>query len=305
MQLDLYEILSISIDASENEIKKAFRKSARECHPDKNPDNPAAGAEFDRLKKILEVLIDPGSRAAYDRVLKGRRLAAVRARETSAKTQKLKSDLERREREVALAKDKLSDAERFRRELKRLEEEGAQIIAEEVARAEKEAKEERKKVASRLSQPAPSPAAATKEGSYKVKVRWTTAEETEPYTKDQIHTLFYKWGDINAVVIKQKGQKGTALVDYKLKSGAEMATQFERGLPECPVSVTEVCPRPPAPSTTPSSGQDDGEAYRSGLYGAPTNKRDYETLADMEKRRRNERARLIEEMKREGVEGQD
>ena len=42
------------------QIKKAFRKKALVCHPDKNPDNPQAAAEFDQLKKILEVLLDPG-----------------------------------------------------------------------------------------------------------------------------------------------------------------------------------------------------------------------------------------------------
>lgn len=42
------------------QIRKAYRKRALECHPDKNPDNPAAAEEFDRLKKILEILLDVG-----------------------------------------------------------------------------------------------------------------------------------------------------------------------------------------------------------------------------------------------------
>lgn len=42
------------------QIKKAYRKKALKCHPDKNPDNPEAAAEFDQLQKILEVLLDAG-----------------------------------------------------------------------------------------------------------------------------------------------------------------------------------------------------------------------------------------------------
>lgn len=42
------------------QIKKAYRKKALKCHPDKNPDNPEAAEEFNQLKKILEVLLDAG-----------------------------------------------------------------------------------------------------------------------------------------------------------------------------------------------------------------------------------------------------
>ncbi|KAF2345274.1 DnaJ domain [Trinorchestia longiramus] len=191
LELDVYQLLHITIDANDAEIKKAFRKKALSCHPDKNPDNPAAAAEFDRLKKILEVLLDPGTRAAYDKVLKGRRLAAVRASQTNARTQKLKKDLERREKEAALAKDKLSDKERFASELQRLEKEGELLIAEEIARLERDAKEERLRASSRLH-PTSATAAQDTEGSYRVKVRWDTPEGAVPYTKDQIYNLFYK-----------------------------------------------------------------------------------------------------------------
>ena len=43
------------------QIKKSYRKKALKCHPDKNPDNPDAAREFDRLKKILEILLDSGN----------------------------------------------------------------------------------------------------------------------------------------------------------------------------------------------------------------------------------------------------
>ncbi len=66
MAKDLYEILGVSKDASESEIKKAFRRCARELHPDVNK---AADAEdqFKELNEAYDVLSDPNKRAQYDR----------------------------------------------------------------------------------------------------------------------------------------------------------------------------------------------------------------------------------------------
>ncbi|GFV32264.1 dnaJ subfamily C member 17 [Trichonephila clavipes] len=62
MKIDLYELLNISIKAEEKEIKKAYRKKALSCHPDKNPDNPKAAELFQQLSKALEVLTDKAAR---------------------------------------------------------------------------------------------------------------------------------------------------------------------------------------------------------------------------------------------------
>ena len=66
MAKDLYEILGVSKDASESEIKKAFRRRARELHPDVNK---AADAEdqFKELNEAYDVLSDPNKREQYDR----------------------------------------------------------------------------------------------------------------------------------------------------------------------------------------------------------------------------------------------
>lgn len=66
MAKDLYEILGVSKDASESEIKKAFRRRARELHPDVNK---AADAEdqFKELNEAYDVLSDPNKRTQYDR----------------------------------------------------------------------------------------------------------------------------------------------------------------------------------------------------------------------------------------------
>ena len=63
---DFYEILGINRDASDEEIKKAYRKLAMKFHPDRNPDNPKAEDQFKEAKHAYEILSDSQKRAAYD-----------------------------------------------------------------------------------------------------------------------------------------------------------------------------------------------------------------------------------------------
>jgi molecular chaperone DnaJ len=67
MPRDYYEILGVSRAADDAEIKKAFRKLARELHPDTNPDDPEAEAKFKEAAEAYEVLSDADRRATYDR----------------------------------------------------------------------------------------------------------------------------------------------------------------------------------------------------------------------------------------------
>ncbi len=66
MAKDLYEVLGVSRDATEDEIKKAFRHKARELHPDVNK-SPDAEDQFKELNEAYDVLSDANKRAQYDR----------------------------------------------------------------------------------------------------------------------------------------------------------------------------------------------------------------------------------------------
>jgi molecular chaperone DnaJ len=63
---DLYDLLGVDRDADADAIKKAYRRLARQLHPDVNPD-PAAQEHFKQVSAAYEVLSDPQKRAAYDR----------------------------------------------------------------------------------------------------------------------------------------------------------------------------------------------------------------------------------------------
>src|SRR6266704_2670970 len=64
---DYYEVLGVGRTATDEEIKRAYRKLAVKFHPDKNPDDPHAEEKFKELGEAYDVLMDADKRAAYDR----------------------------------------------------------------------------------------------------------------------------------------------------------------------------------------------------------------------------------------------
>lgn len=221
------------------QIKKAYRKKALQCHPDKNPDNPDAAKEFHKLSKVLELLLDDAARAAYDRVLRAKKEAALRNQQLDSKRKKLKEDLEARERRgisgYKLAKDKSPD-EILKEEIERLRKEGSKQVEEEMEYVLRQVKEE-------LRQPEDS-----WDGSkHRIKIKWKANKGDETnggYNQEILHRFLSKvscyssrcfskfiwkldeliyfllqYGDIMALVISPK-KKGSALVEFKTKRGA-------------------------------------------------------------------------------------
>ncbi|PSN46905.1 DnaJ subfamily C member 17 [Blattella germanica] len=236
--VDLYDVLGILSNASVQEIKKAYRKKALTCHPDKNPDNPRAAELFHELSKALEILTDESARAAYDKVLNAKKAAKLRHRELDSKRQKLKEELEARERlaEEKAKKyrsfDRRTDEEKLQAEIERLRKEGSKQVEEEQEIVRQQIIEEMKNT--KISE-------GVSDGSNqnRLKVRWEAAKDDPDnggYSKEILQKIFSKYGDIMALIISSK-RKGSALVEFKTKEAAIMAEELERGLDSNPLKL--------------------------------------------------------------------
>lgn len=80
---DFYAVLGVPRTADDDAIKKAYRKLAFECHPDRNPDNPDAMRKFKEASEAYQVLSDPALRTRYDRGDEDVLLGASAAREVA------------------------------------------------------------------------------------------------------------------------------------------------------------------------------------------------------------------------------
>ncbi len=78
MSVDLYHILNVEHDASEAEIKAAYRRMAFKYHPDQNPGDERSEERFKEVTHAYEVLSDPRKRRAYDRLRRGRSVSSRR-----------------------------------------------------------------------------------------------------------------------------------------------------------------------------------------------------------------------------------
>lgn len=278
---NFYHILGVDVEADETAIRKAYRKKALECHPDKNPNNPKASELFHELSKALEILTDKAARTAYDNVWKAKKAAELRHKKLDSKRQKLKDDLEKRELESQdRQSNKIfkgapkSDEDVLQEQIERLRREGSRLLAEEHALLREQLQ---KSLAEHMQQ-------NRIESTHRLKIKWK-ADKKDPlnggYNINNLTTYLKKYGDIVALVMSKKF--GSALVEFKSLESAEMALAYEKGLVENPLNFDWI--------VLPSNLENQRKTTNTQT--------DYEDLVMRKLRQAEERKRLIEQLQKD------
>ena len=285
--LDLYALLEVEPDVEEKALKKAYRKKALTCHPDKNPGNKAAVDLFHQLSDALEVLSDEKTRAAYDNLLKARKAAELRNKQLDGKRRKLKEQLEERERSSKTEEEvvRVTEEEKLAREIARLRREGSRLLEEEQEAMQQQIREEKLQTSSGGRREGPGQGEVRR-----VKVRWDRKSGCQ-YSRDQLEKIFSKYGNITGVVLSDK-KGGSALVEFEDINAAKMAVTIETGFSENKLRIKPLWEEEQKAADN-VVGDSVGVSDNSGVN------RDFESLVMRKLRQEEERKRLIKQMMEE------
>ena len=280
--LDLYALIEVDANSDVKTIKKAYRKKALTCHPDKNPDNKEAVELFHQLSDALEVLSDEKTRAAYDNLLKARKAAELRIRQLDGKRRKLRDDLDERERNAKVEETvaKISEEEKLAKEIRRLREEGSRLLEEEQEMMRKQIHEER------FGPPPGKCPSGERPGVARLKVKWDRKSSCQ-YTKDQLERMFSKYGTVTGVVLSEK-KGGSAILEFESLAPAQMAVSIETGLPENKLRVKGLW-----------ESSEPVQNNQSNICANNVMSNDFESLVMRKLRQEEERKRLIKQMMEE------
>lgn len=222
---DFYELLGVTFETSESDIRRAYRKAALKYHPDKNAGKPEVVEKFHLLQIAYDVLSDPAIKTLYDNARRGRREKAERDQAFEGKRRKMKEDLERRESGFHKRKrDEEDDEDKLQREIRRLAEMGRRRrmeMQETVSREKLEEEERLDREQNGAAVPAPSlstpqPPSQLPEIDRTVKARWLREGAGENIDKDRLTTIFEAFGPVeSAFLLKDKKQR---LADRKAKA---------------------------------------------------------------------------------------
>ncbi|GMK59262.1 hypothetical protein CspeluHIS016_0702770 [Cutaneotrichosporon spelunceum] len=205
--IDPYDVLDITTDAGEKEIRKAYRKLSLRCHPDKNP-GPEAAAMFHTISLALAILTTPEKRQFIDGKLAQSRAQAARRAEMDSKRKAKVEDLLRREEDAKRARKDAADARKAAAKEEAVRDEGRRMVEERRKRQEAAAaaaRETKEPSALRNGPPPISPQ------DLQLKLQLPVG-----FTQEKLEAALAKYGAIEAVhVAPAKGNKGPrAVVEF-------------------------------------------------------------------------------------------
>jgi len=201
---DFYQILNVGYNATKDEIKKAFRKLAKEKHPDKNIDDPNAKEVFGKINEAHDYLKNPIKRQVLDDKIK--RYNALLHQNNQRQKEWKKANAKRRNAFV-----KLQEAERQnlvkKRRAEMMKSKRIQVKKERRRYTEMMNRERRDKL-ERLRQKERE-REIEKAG---VEVKW---DEFSDYSEADLSVIFKPYGVVSGVYSKWKGQKRTAVITFE------------------------------------------------------------------------------------------
>lgn len=226
--INLYKLLNVDQQASESSIRSAYRKEAKNCHPDKSGD-PSSVDQFHLLADALEVLTIKEKREEYDEFLKSQqekeKVEQRRKEELlrqDIKTRTLREQLRKREQDAELSvnEEKFQDEviQTYRNESRKLLEEEQDLLIEKFNNLflPKEKKEEEEPI---------------------IKLKWS--KEGIHYTEPLLRSIFNKYGEVENVVAKKR----SALIEFKHLESAILAAKAEIGLEGSPLALKLFFPK--------------------------------------------------------------
>ncbi|KAK2967167.1 hypothetical protein RJ640_005211 [Escallonia rubra] len=227
VEVDHYVILGLpsgeeGAKLSDKEISKAYRSKALELHPDKRLDDPNAHSNFQKLKTSYEILKDEKARKLFDNLLRVKRVKLQQQSKQNFKRQKLRSDLEERER-AAFAPDVTTKAQDEEETIARkLKEEIARIRAMHSKKATSAAPSFKKETTVRGKESTDGGQSGVDKEKV-LKVSWEKLGEN--YSAQKLKELLERFGGVEDVVIKSSKKRGSALVVMASKDAAVAATR--------------------------------------------------------------------------------
>jgi len=217
---DFYALLGLGLEPTEAEIKRQYRKTALEYHPDKRPDDELAAEKFHLLSVARDILIDARLKGEYDGQRQRRKERELEKERLGGQRRKMVEELEKAERNGIqnlhnLKRKRAEDLDEQQARLQKLAEDGKRRRQELQEKREREERERQEQEASFME---PSPEAEAKpqgpepghadDLARSVHVKFKREGEAVNWDKEHLKTMFSKYGAVdNIPIFKEKKVK--------------------------------------------------------------------------------------------------